>query len=153
MTRWVCLKHSDLVCRAFVSFICIPNPSNTPHKAIISELLFNRFIFQHKHSRPVSPALQWNATQMIEDVETRSCSQFSSLSVGKDDDTQQQLFPHQRRWRHFRGLSHGGTVQKEANKWEMLILSTKVHQLQTFLTWYRVPCLFVALCSAIFSLF
>lgn len=60
---------------------------------------------------------------MIEDVETLSCSQFSSLSVGKGDDThRQQLFPHQRRWRHFRGLSHCGTVKKEAKKWVKLFM-------------------------------
>lgn len=104
-------------------------PMNPPHKAITSGFLFICSVYQHKHSRPVSPALQWNATQMIEDIEALSCSRFSSLSVGKDDDTQQQqLFPHQRRRRHFRGLSYCGADEAFESSW-----------LRVDAEWYSTP--------------
>lgn len=101
-----------------ITYICIPNPLINPIKQLLVDFSSFVFIFQHTHSRPVSPALQWNATQMIENVETLSCSQFSSLSIGKGDDTRrQQLFPHQRRWRHFRRLSHCGTDKAFESSW------------------------------------
>lgn len=63
-----CFQHSDVVCGVFIWFICIPNSLNTPHHTVISGFLFMCFTCQHAHSTLVSPALQWNATQMIADI-------------------------------------------------------------------------------------
>lgn len=111
----VCLKHSSLVYRTRLSLLMHNKPlCSTPvqHSPVeyFSLLFASACTWAH-------PALQWNATQTIEDIKMRARSRSRSSATTRTRmattttmHSGGSLFPHQRRRRHLWGLGHCGTV-------------------------------------------